>query len=285
MVDDGRMYGYRQVHQYKIIKENNKYSLGLIKRGRKSLKIVDGCNLVVSAINLKAKEVIKGLNSSLGKMSFQELWFKANANGEVIVGLIEDYRKGIYKKNNPVDPDVITENILSKKISFGVLDFMQANIPVFSYAVEKMKEYVSGEKIVDYYSGVGAIAIALASEVNSAVLVESNESAVSRAQDNIRQNNLKGFIVKLGNAEDLLDEIKKDNVIIFDPPREGLANEVIDKLLRVIPKRIIYLSCKPYTQARDVAKLLTKYDVNFIELYNFFPRTPHIESLCILEKK
>ena len=76
-----------------------------------------------------------------------------------------------------------------------------------------------------------------------------------------------------------------DNIVIFDPPRAGLHRNIISAILREKPVRIIYLSCNISSQARDVAKLQQDYKVGFIKLYNFFPRTPHIESLIVLNRR
>lgn len=72
--------------------------------------------------------------------------------------------------------------------------------------------------------------------------------------------------------------------MIVDPPRAGLHRDVADRLLEVTPSRIVYLSCNPVTQARDVRFLLDKYSIAYVQGYNFLPRTPHIESLIALDK-
>jgi 23S rRNA (uracil1939-C5)-methyltransferase len=86
------------------------------------------------------------------------------------------------------------------------------------------------------------------------------------------------------SSEHAADYIESKSYVIFDPPRAGLHDKVIDRLLEVTPKKIIYLSCNPSTQARDLAKLTNSYTIKSFTGYNFFPRTPHIESLAILEK-
>ncbi|MGE5327844.1 MAG: hypothetical protein ACM3KH_00765, partial [Thiobacillus sp.] len=89
----------------------------------------------------------------------------------------------------------------------------------------------------------------------------------------------------LATSESSLDCITKDETIIVDPPRAGLHEDVIKRLLYETPERIIYLSCNPVTQARDVAMLASNYGIRHHQGYNFFPRTPHIEHLVILELK
>ena len=89
----------------------------------------------------------------------------------------------------------------------------------------------------------------------------------------------------LASSENALEYITSDSTIIVDPPRVGLHENVIDKLLETTPERIIYLSCNPVTQSRDVAKLSDKYGIRYHQGYNFFPRTPHIEHLVVLDLK
>ncbi len=89
----------------------------------------------------------------------------------------------------------------------------------------------------------------------------------------------------LAKSEEALDFIAPDQTVILDPPRAGCHQDLIEKLLAVMPERIIYLSCNPITQARDVTMLQEKYQIEFIQPFNFFPRTPHIENLIVLTKR
>jgi 23S rRNA (uracil1939-C5)-methyltransferase len=89
----------------------------------------------------------------------------------------------------------------------------------------------------------------------------------------------------LAPSEQVLENITSGATIIVDPPRAGLHEDVVRKLLEAAPARIIYLSCNPVTQARDVALLAEKYGIRSHRGYNFFPRTPHIEHLVVLDLK
>jgi len=91
--------------------------------------------------------------------------------------------------------------------------------------------------------------------------------------------------VVLAPSEKAIDYIITEATIIVDPPRAGLHAAVIDRLLEVTPSRIIYLSCNAVTQARDIALLSEKYGIRHHRGYNFFPRTPHIEHLVVLDLK
>ncbi|MBQ9017390.1 23S rRNA (uracil(1939)-C(5))-methyltransferase RlmD, partial [Candidatus Saccharibacteria bacterium] len=89
----------------------------------------------------------------------------------------------------------------------------------------------------------------------------------------------------LAKAEEVTDFIKADQTVIVDPPRAGLDDKLIEKLLETTPETIIYLSCNPATQARDLKLLLEKYHLELVKPFNFFPRTPHLENLVVLNRK
>ena len=136
-------------------------------------------------------------------------------------------------------------------------------------------------KILDLYSGVGTIGLTIGGD--NVTLVELNEHAVREMRQNITTLG-KNATAVLAASEQALDHITSDKIIILDPPRAGLHADVVAKLLETTPPRIIYLSCNPVTQARDVALLLEKYTITHLKGYNFFPRTPHIENLIVLDK-
>ncbi len=136
-------------------------------------------------------------------------------------------------------------------------------------------------KVIDLYSGVGTIGLTIGGD--DVTLIESNESAVHEMERNIAELGKHAKAV-LAPSENVLEEITGDALIIVDPPRAGLHENVIERLLETTPARIIYLSCNPVTQARDVARLAEKYGIRHHQGYNFFPRTPHIEHLVVIDK-
>ena len=93
------------------------------------------------------------------------------------------------------------------------------------------------------------------------------------------------IFAKLAKSEEILDYIKNNQTVILDPPRSGCDYKLIDKLNEITPAKIIYLSCNPATQARDIKLLLDNYQIEDIKAFNFFPHTPHIENLVILSRK
>lgn len=136
---------------------------------------------------------------------------------------------------------------------------------------------------LDLYAGVGTIGLTIGG--GNVTLVEINADAVREMQRNIAELDRTDARAVLAPSEQTLDHITGKEIVIVDPPRAGLHPDVIATLLQKLPPRIIYLSCNPVTQARDVALLQQNYRIVHHRGYNFFPRTPHIEHLVILDKK
>ena len=141
----------------------------------------------------------------------------------------------------------------------------------------------TGEPALDLYAGVGTIGLTIGG--GNVTLVEINADAVREMQRNITELDRTDARAVLAPSEQALDYITGKEIVIVDPPRAGLHPDVIATLLQKLPPRIIYLSCNPVTQARDVALLQQHYRIAWHRGYNFFPRTPHIEHLIILDKK
>ena len=191
----------------------------------------------------------------------------------------------ITKKLQTYGDTSLSDTILGIPFNYAVDGFFQINLPVYEQALKDMQKWVIKDKpTVDLYSGVGTIGLTIGGE--KLTLIESNEAAVNEMRNNIsllkRDKNTEAI---LAPSEKVLDYITKESIIIVDPPRAGLHDDVIKKLLDETPERIIYLSCNPVTQARDVAKLAEKYGIKYHRGYNFFPRTPHIEHLIVLDLK
>lgn len=213
----------------------------------------------------------------------------------------------------------LTDTILGVPFRYACEGFFQVNIPVYEQALRDMKEWVpyycnsqhSGRQLehhqkiirdprkvaqifsevllaadrptLDLYAGVGTIGLTIGG--SNVTLVEINTDAVREMQRNIAELDRTDARAVLAPSEQALDHITGKEIVIVDPPRAGLHPDVIATLLQKLPPRIIYLSCNPVTQARDVALLQQSYQIAWHRGYNFFPRTPHIEHLIILDKK
>jgi len=180
----------------------------------------------------------------------------------------------------------VTTRLLDTPLQYGPLSFFQVNPPVFEMALRDIATFLSPtDKVVDYYAGVGAISLPLAKHYASAILVESSGESADYAQKNITALGLTHCRLQKSSAENALRWIESDSVLILDPPRAGMGEKLLRKILQKKPTRLIYLSCDIATHARDIAKLTESYTLRSLKLYNFFPRTPHIEALAVLDRK
>lgn len=132
------------------------------------------------------------------------------------------------------------------------------------------------------YAGVGGIGLSVAGK--EVELVELDPASANMARENLVKSKLQGSVVE-ASTEKALDYITGKNTVIFDPPRAGLHAKVVERVLEALPPSVVYLSCNPATHARDLALLQDKYTIEQFEVYNFFPRTPHIETLAVLKLK
>lgn len=204
--------------------------------------------------------------------------------GEVIYSDPRSPASRITKRLAAYGDIVLADHILGTEFRYATEGFFQINVPVYEEALRDMQHWMTGQAVLDLYSGVGSIGLTIGGD--HVTLVEINEDAVREMQTNITALKRESSVTAvLAASENALDYITDDIIVIVDPPRAGLHQGVIDRLLDVCPPRIIYLSCNPVTQARDVALLAERYGIASHRGYNFFPRTPHIEHLIILDRK
>ena len=171
--------------------------------------------------------------------------------------------------------------ILGRKYSYSPNGFFQINLPVYELALREIRHWIKTDKVLDLYAGVGTIGLSIASD-RKLTLVECNESAYQEMERNCQGTGARPVLAK---SEDALEYIQPDITVIVDPPRAGCEKKLLEKILETKPATVIYLSCNPATQGRDVKILLEKYQISQVQPYNFFPRTPHLENLIILELK
>ena len=178
----------------------------------------------------------------------------------------------------------LRDSLLGTTFRYATESFFQINLPIYSQVLTDIRKFVPSDKpVIDLYSGVGTIGLTVTPSDQSLTLVEINQSAVDEMKHNITLLNRPNTEAILSASETVTNLIDTDSTVIVDPPRAGLHHDVVERLLEKSPSRIIYLSCNPVTQARDIKLLSDKYDISHLQGYNFFPRTPHIENLVILD--
>ena len=144
--------------------------------------------------------------------------------------------------------------------------------------------------IYDLYTGTGTIANFVASRAKKVIGIEYVPEAIEDAKVNSKINGIKNTEFFAGDMKDILnrdfiEKHGKPDIIITDPPRAGMHGDVIDAILFADPQRIVYVSCNPATQARDLQLLAEKYEVKRVQPVDMFPHTQHVENVVLLEKK
>lgn len=179
------------------------------------------------------------------------------------------------------------------KFRIGPLSFYQTNARQAEQMYKLVREFAGltgKETVYDLYTGTGTIANFVARNASKVIGVEYVEAAVADAKVNSEINNISnteffaGDMVKVLNEEFIFTHGKPD-VIITDPPRAGMHEKVVLNMLKAAPQRIVYVSCNPATQARDIALLADEYIVVKTQPVDMFPHTHHVENICLLERK
>ncbi len=187
----------------------------------------------------------------------------------------------------------IEERLRDVRFRIGPKSFFQTNteqaVNLFEI-VEEFAELSGHENVYDLYTGIGSIGLFIAKNCKQVVGIESVELAIEDAKLNKELNNIENAIFYAGDVKDILtDEFAqkhgKPDVLITDPPRAGMHPKVVEMLLQLQAPKIVYVSCNPSTQARDLALLSEKYDVLKSRAVDMFPHTHHVENVVLLKLK
>ncbi|OKL39789.1 23S rRNA (uracil(1939)-C(5))-methyltransferase RlmD [Pontibacter flavimaris] len=187
----------------------------------------------------------------------------------------------------------IHEDMEGIKFRVGPKSFYQTNADQAYELYKKTRELANltgNELVYDLYTGAGTIANFVARQAREVIGIEYVPSAIEDAKINSQINNITNTTFYAGDMKDILsDELVarhgRPDVVITDPPRAGMHEDVVKKLLQVHPNRIVYVSCNPATQARDVEWLSEKYDVTRVQPVDMFPQTHHVENIVLLTAK
>ena len=189
--------------------------------------------------------------------------------------------------------DVIYEEMEGLRFKVGPKSFYQTNSKQAYNLYKVAREFaaLTGEEVVyDLYTGTGTIANFVASRAKKVVGIEYVEDAIIDARVNAELNGFDNLTFFAGDMKDILTrdfiaEHGRPDVIITDPPRAGMHDDVIDTILFAAPKRIVYVSCNPATQARDLHMLDVDYKVVAVQPVDMFPHTHHVENVVLLERR
>lgn len=308
-------YHYRNKVEFSFWWDNdtNQLDLAFFKRGTHTKQPVTGTSLARPEINTAATTILRKLRAdNIEARNLKTLLIRCNQQGSVIAELYVKERSLKFDPthqrlgiegfsvhfSNPKSPASVktetlfssgatqlTDGIFGQKYTYGADGFFQVAPEMYETALKKMSEFIPHDTpLLDMYSGVGSIGLSLADKKQALTLVEVDERCVIEAKNNAANIKPNTEIV-LASSESATEYITGQETVILDPPRAGLHQKVIDRLLETRPETILYLSCNPATQARDIALLTDTYYIVYAHGYNFFPKTPHIENLLILRAK
>ncbi len=187
--------------------------------------------------------------------------------------------------------DYIMEEMDGLYFKIGAKSFFQTNSEQAKILYRKTKELAQiteNDLVYDLYTGTGTIAQYVATSAKKVVGIDSVEEGIKAAYENTERNNIENCTFYTGDMKEIFtDEFITKNgnpdVIITDPPRDGMHKKVVEQILKIGAKRIVYVSCNSATQARDVALMDEKYKVIHIQPIDMFPQTHHVENIVVLE--
>ena len=189
--------------------------------------------------------------------------------------------------------DFIYETMEDLKFKVGPKSFYQTNTDqaYHLYCVARsFAQLTGGELVYDLYTGTGTIANFVAHQAKQVIGIEYVPEAIEDAKENSHVNGINNTLFYAGDMKDILtdDFIQghgQPDVIITDPPRAGMHADVVKVILNAAPKRIVYVSCNPATQARDLQLMDADYKVAAVQPVDMFPHTPHVENVVLLERR
>ena len=313
------IWHYRNKIRLSVVWEEGKAYLAYHLPGsqREFVKIED-CRLVAEPINELLKTAAK-IAGEKGLSSLREVEAKISREGrrELLLNLYWAFDRNS-KSLDPILADLISrfplagvvslfqqggstreilewgrpmieERVGPARFQIGARSFFQVNPGMLETVVADMKSlaaFQGSERLGDFYCGLGTFGIALARDVKEVHGVEADPANIRFLKTNIALNDLSQFKIYEGPSGDWIPRLleKGLDAAVFDPPRKGLDPKTVAALVRRPVTTLIYLSCNPTTLARDLRAFRHVYRVKAVRAYDFFPHTPHIETLAILVK-
>lgn len=297
--------------KYANIKENVKFiknNKELYYRNKVTLKVKNGefgyyndethnfinvnnCLLVNNKIN----DFIK---SNVIKINNGELVIRVNYQDELLISIKSEENISIL---NDINKYNVVGVVLNDKIIYGTSffydyigdfkfkvsynSFFQVNNYMASNIFMILKSNLKGKNLLDLYCGVGTLGLSLKDNFESIYGIEKIENAIIDAKENALINNCHNAHFYAGDTYAVLKDINVSfDTIIVDPPRSGLNEETRNLVIKLKPDKLCYVSCDPFTLARDLNILNKFYDVEKINALDMFPNTYHVECVCILER-
>ena len=278
-----------------------KEGIGFYKDKTYDLINIDKCMICSNEINnvldILKKMNLSGIDSVVLRSSYYDksVMVIFSVVGKIdenyLIDSLKDNVSSIYIKSDKYKliygSEYIADMIGDKKFVISPDSFFQVNTPMAYKLYSKVKEYagnIDDCNVLDLYCGTGTIGLFVGGK--SLIGVEINESAIHDANINKNLNDISCAKFYCGDSGKVLKKLDKNfDVVIVDPPRSGLSELSINEVISVGSNRVVYVSCDPVTLARDLNIFKECYDIKEISLFDLFPNTHHVESVCLLKKK
>ena len=281
-------------YRNKIELKVNDGIIGFYEEGSHDIIEIDNCMITKGCINSFIDD-IKKMNIQNGDVTIRcnyndELLVSIKTNDEIVLNK-EDYPnkkvvgiilndKCIYGDNKFID--IINDTFF--EVAYDA--FFQVNPYINSKLFKIINENVQGKNVLDLYSGVGTLSIVASKNASKVYGIEVVPNAIVNALKNAKMNKCNNIDFILGKVEDKIHLIKdKIDTVIIDPPRKGLDQKTISKILEIKPESIVYISCETQKLSEDLKSFIDSYNIEKIYILDMFSYTYHCESVCILERR
>lgn len=280
-----RDYAYEHNYEFFDLRTQNGMLRNMMVRTSSTgeLMVLLQCKIVNDEQMDKMKELLQFVADKFPQIT--SLLYVVNNKCNDTIG---DLDVEVFKGN-----DHIFEEMEGLRFKVGPKSFYQTNSEQAYNLYKVAREFagLAGDELVyDLYTGTGTIANFVSRRARKVIGIEYVPEAIEDAKVNSQINGITNTLFYAGDMKDILtqdfiNEHGRPDVIITDPPRAGMHNDVIDVILFAEPKRIVYVSCNPATQARDLQLLDAKYKVTAVQPVDMFPHTHHVENVVLLEKR
>lgn len=284
-------YNYRNKATFHV--ENNK--LGYYQEKTNSLVEIDNCLILREEINNtipKLQEIINFKENNIKEIMVR----CGNNTSNLMVNFIgkvknldgvEDFFDVVYVNDKLIIGSTMISLIGRFEFKVSPKSFFQVNGKLVENLYDEVLNYCIENKpkdVLDLYCGTGTIGIYISDVVNRVLGIDMSESSINNALDNRELNNIKNVEFVCSKVEDYIDKIiGKHDLVVVDPPRAGLDKKTVEYLKKISSNAIIYISCDPATMARDLSQLSDTYKIESIKPFNMFPKTYHVECVCVLK--
>ena len=273
-----RPYGYRSklTPHFQKPRRGRELKIGFLQVGRRSRLVdVEQCPIATEKINATLPKVRETVLANSGQYK----------NGATL--LLRETEEGVATDHRAI----VTEAVGDLKFRFKASEFFQNNPVLLPQLIARVSRQARGKGLrylIDAYCGSGLFALSVGRHFEGAVGVEISEKAVAHARQNAQLNGLQDCKFQVGDAAQIFHRVEfpaGETVVVIDPPRKGCSPGFLKQLFAFGPARVIYVSCHPATQMRDLrAFLQSGYRICRLQPIDLFPQTRHIENIATLQK-